>query len=146
MWVHPIETLLTPAAAGPTAGGGEAPIAAGDSPYATIAADPELSTFRTAIETAGLVSKLDGTDPNNEFTVFAPTNTALEGGTLSQITDQQEASLAVRYYVLSGIIGPNELAGIASSTGTVNTTSNNAPLAISGDATTGFLLKQRGQL
>jgi transforming growth factor-beta-induced protein len=39
-----------------------------------VAADPDLSTLVTALETAGLLEVLD--DPDLQFTVFAPTNAA----------------------------------------------------------------------
>ena len=85
-----------------------------DDPVATAAsANPLLSTLVTTVTAAGLVDTLN--DPNAEFTVFAPANSAFDAVPEADLTallaDVPALSSVLTYHVLPMRVAPEDLAG-----------------------------------
>ena len=68
------------------------------SAYDIVANAPELSTLAAAINEAGLADFLD--DPENTFTIFAPTNAAFDA--LDAVPTGDDLSRVLQFHVVSG--------------------------------------------
>ena len=103
-----------------------------------LSADPEYSTFVSALETTGLDASLD--IASNRFTVFAPTNAAFSaaGASLDNLSDD-ELRQVLRYHILQGpILREGEVPDGVSSQATLNRNPADqaVPLTLDSDGTT----------
>ena len=138
--IHPVFALLTASTDATDAGTDVAePVTGGDGLFGDIADNPELTSF-AALVSEELAAMLDDVgNPDNVFTVFAPTNEAVAAADLSGL-DGEVLDERIRQHVVRSAFGVPELdAVVEEGNGQLPALAGTA-IAISGNSLTGFVL------